>query len=153
MISVIALACCGLWGALAQPPQKAGNEKKSQRPLEVLPLPPVVKPAPPGPDMDKSKLKELPDPTEPGPGFQEFFNKNKQGPAAPPRVPGIALKGKIVGGKQPPAVLLEVDGKLQLVTEKGELSLGGYLTIRVEEINAAEVRILVQPLQQWIVLH
>ena len=100
--------------------------------------------------------KEPKDPTTPSPKMRDTLDPPQPpggGTAtAAPQVPKVVLKGRVLTADQPPAALLEIDGKLQLVRKDSQLNGGGRITLRVVEISRGQVVIEVQPLKETIIL-
>jgi hypothetical protein len=113
----------------------------AQAPEQVVP--PAEKREPKDPTTPSPKMRDALDPPSvPGAGS----------PGAAPQVPKVVLKGRVLAADQPPAALLEVDGKLQIVRKDSQLNGGGRITLRVVEISRSQVVIEVQPLKETIVL-
>ncbi len=139
LASLVVLAAVGV--GRTQPP--AG--KKS------LPVPGEV-------PKKQEKAEEPKDPTSPSPKLKELLQPDKTGKyAAPvagagPRMPLLALRGRVVSGVRPAVALLEVDGKLYSIGNGSSLSGGGNTILRILEITSGEVRIEVQPLNEVVIL-
>lgn len=71
----------------------------------------------------------------------------------PAPLPKIALRGRILEQGRPPAVLLEIDGKLITLLQDSEVSYDATTRLRVEAITPDEVRILALPGKQMLVLY
>lgn len=137
--------------AVAQTPPKApppaparpttGAEKPAPNPPPV-----AAKPEPGAPD-------ERRDPTEAkGKLAEAMLKKTAPGGAPLPKAPLIALKGRVISKDQPPAALVEIDGKLQSVGKDSVIVTGNGLILKVIEVGVVEVRIQVSPLNETIVL-
>jgi hypothetical protein len=111
----------------------------SQKPAEVgdKPLPPP----------------EGHDPTQAGGSLRNVLGKAKgPGNTTAAKLPLISIRGRVIAKDKPPAVLLEVDGKVYRVT-KGSLMNGpGNTTLRVTELTRTEVKIQVNPQNDSTVL-
>jgi hypothetical protein len=68
------------------------------------------------------------------------------------RLPAVVLKGRVIARDRSPAALVEVDGRLQFLTRGSVLAGPGSTTLRVMEMSASEIRILVSPPNETIVL-
>lgn len=135
-----------------------GASKKDELPPPTLdkakaapkPIPRESAPQPPLPKVEvPAKKPPFSDPTDPAGPFQELLTKPERPGAVV--MPAILLKGRVIGPGFS-AVLLEVDGKLQMVAKDSSFSSGG-LTFRVEEVSAEEVRLLALPRKEVLILH
>jgi hypothetical protein len=111
------------------------------------------KPAQPAPKPESSPVPPQlrSDPTIPSDKLREATESNK--PGASPRLPYVALRGRVLAKDKPPVALLELDPKLppHAVT-KGTTLMSGNVKLSVTEVTATEVRIEVSPLNETIVL-
>jgi hypothetical protein len=98
---------------------------------QPIAAPPTVQGPPPNP---------LPDPTNPSGPFKELLNPKTAGPAPTGRSSTFVIRGRVLAAGKEPTAMLEVDGKLALVTAGSVLAYGGS-TVRVVEITSQEVRL------------
>ena len=128
----------------------------AQQPAPVNPSP-TDKPAPAGiaPKGDGPPAEvgvpggTLRDPTKVSPRMREVLG-TKAG--AGMKVTPLSLRGRVIARGQPPAALLEVEGKLYTVG-KGSVITGANNTIlRILEIDASGVRIESSPSKEVFVL-
>lgn len=127
------------------PPAPARPTTGAEKPV---PNPPPVagKPEPGAPD-------ERRDPTQASSKLAEaLMKKNLPGGGPLPKAPLIALKGRVISKDQPPAALVEIDGKLYSVGKDSVIVTGNSLILKVIEVGVIEVRIQVSPLNEMIVL-
>jgi len=133
-----------------------GKRAATEPAAQPVPTPELEQPArPPAP---------LRDPTEPGEELRDMVAPFRLGPGGRPgglasrALPGVALKGRIIGPSAPPAAIVELQGALYVLHEESELTVDsseaalGGLTLRVTQITSSEVRIEVMPLSQVMVL-
>jgi hypothetical protein len=95
------------------------------------------------------------DPTKPSAALRDALGTGKGiGNTTAPKLPLIALKGRVIARGKPPAVLVSVENGSPLLISKGSVLTGpGGLTLKVKELNKTEVTIEVMPLNETIVLH
>ena len=139
LASLVVLAAVGVgW---TQPP--AGKK--------ALPVPAEV-------PKKQEKAEEPKDPTNPSPKLKELLQPDKSGKyAAPvagagPRMPLLALRGRVVSSTGSAVALLEVEGKLYSIAKGSSLSGGGNTILRIVDITSGEVRIEVHPLNEVVIL-
>ena len=139
LASLVVLAAVGVgW---TQPP--AGKK--------ALPVPAEV-------PKKQEKAEEPKDPTNPSPKLKELLQPDKSGKyAAPvagagPRMPLLALRGRVVSSTGSAVALLEVEGKLYSIAKGSSLSGGGNTILRIVDITIGEVRIEVLPLNEVVIL-
>lgn len=126
------------------PPAPARPTTAAEKPLPNPP--PVAKPEPGAPD-------ERRDPTEAKGKLAEALMKKGTASNAPVlRVPQVALKARVISRDQPPAAVIEIDGKPHMVGKDSVLVTAGGLTLKVIEIGITEIRIEVAALNEMIVL-
>jgi hypothetical protein len=82
----------------------------------------------------------LPDPTNPSGPFKDLMKQKATGPMPSLRAPALALRGRVLVAGKEPSAMLDVDGKLALVSAGSVLAYGGS-TLRVVEITSQEVRL------------
>ena len=106
----------------------------------------------------QEKAEEPKDPTNPSPKLKELLQPDKSGKyAAPvagagPRMPLLALRGRVVSSTGSAVALLEVEGKLYSIAKGSSLSGGGNTILRIVDITSGEVRIEVHPLNEVVIL-
>jgi uncharacterized protein (DUF2267 family) len=88
------------------------------------------------------------DPTHAAPQLRQLLDPGKgQGKAA--ELPMVQLKGRIIGGQQPGAALLEIDKRSYLLRQGSEIDIAGphatANTIRVVEVTGDAVRVEIMP--------
>jgi hypothetical protein len=114
------------------------------------------------PDKDAKKKDsadapkgELKDPTNPSPKLKELLQPEKagKGSAGPgPKMPLVALRGRVISKEHSAVALLEVDGRFYSITKGSSLPGGNNTMLRILDITSAEVRIEVLPLKEIIIL-
>jgi hypothetical protein len=130
----------------APPPAPARPMTAAEKPVPNPP-PVIAKPEPGAPD-------ERRDPTEAKGKLADALKTKTTaaGAAALPKAPLIALKARIISRDQPPAAVIEVDGKLYAIGKDSVIVSAGGLGLKVIEIGIAEIRIEVASLNETIVL-
>ncbi len=68
------------------------------------------------------------------------------------RLPQIVLKGRVLNKARPPAALLEIDGVMHMVGQGSVLTGQGNIVMRIVEINSSDVRIHVEPFNEFMML-
>ena len=164
---------------LAQTPDKPAPpaaEAKPPVPAESGPIPPI--PPPPGPSADivapgspadktapsgvgtspanSAPGQSLRDPTSPSPMLRDLIDPGRNQPKSM-ELPLIQLRGRIIGGGQPSAAMLEIDKHSYLVRKGSEIlfpgSRPGAQSIRVLDVTAEEVRLEILPLGRSVSLN
>lgn len=142
--------------------EEAADAAAADRPA-AQPLAPALPKPKPQPEEPAAQAP-LRDPTEPGDEMRDMVAPFRMGQPGRPRgvagmaLPGVALKGRIIGPAAPPAAIVELQGALYVLHEESELTVDspeaalGGLTLRVTQITSSEVRIEVMPLRQVMVL-
>ena len=151
---LIGAACVLLSGYLwaQQPPAPpAPPAGEPAPPADSKPAPPANPPdagpaAPPAPT-------EPGDPTQPSDRLREILGRGKTLNGAAPKLPLIAVRGRVVVKDKPPAALLEVNGQVQLVSKDSVLVGPANTTLKVTDLTRSTVTILVMPQNETIVLH
>ena len=95
------------------------------------------------------------DPTQPSPKMRDALGVSKPGPRGPvatAKTPGISLRGRVLRKGQPPAALIDVDGRIYTITVGSSIIGSGNTIMKVIELNSTEVRLEVLPLKETIVL-
>lgn len=93
------------------------------------------------------------DPTAPSARLKELLHQEKSGKAlATPKMPALALRGRVVFKDQPAVALLEVDGKVFLVGKGTSLPGSNNTMVRVIDVTSIEVRIEVLPFKEMVIL-
>jgi hypothetical protein len=151
------LAWCGLplWAGLAQ---AEGGRAGGPAALRVEPAQNLEGPA--------GRQRELSDPTRATPQFESTFRELSKGfkgaggdKAAPatPKSPKISLVARIVGAGRRGAVILKKDDQvfsLSLGEEASLMTEGGPVTLKLEELNENQVKLLLlAPYNETIILH
>jgi hypothetical protein len=171
LLSVIAVA--GAWTA---------SSARAQAPLPApAPAPASDRPAPAvrpallfpseaeTPEVQAQRGRQpapLHDPTEPSPGVRRAIEESQAirkpaagSAAAPAQTLGISqinLKARVIGTRQPPIAVLEINGTNYIVHADTNLALSGSnqgMEIHVLELSAEQVRVEVLPLKKTFVLH
>ena len=128
-----------------------------QRPRSTQ-TPPGRKPAAPRP------AEPFRDPTQPSPEVREAIEATQVGPdgpglaaPAPPVMPQVRLRARLVGSVGPPIAIIEIDGQLLRVYSDTETTVankaGGATTLLVRKITAREVQIELPALKKLLVFH
>jgi hypothetical protein len=116
------------------------------QPVAALQAVPQAPPAPPALEPVQTVTAPpavsgpLPDPTKPSGPFQDLMKQKATGPGPSNRAPALALRGRVIAAGKEPSAMVEVDGKLALVTAGSVLAYGNS-TVRVVEITSQEVRL------------
>ncbi len=71
---------------------------------------------------------------------------------APAALPSLVLRGRIIAQDRAPALLVEVDGRLQFFTRGSVVPGPGNTTLRVQEMSNSEVKILISPQNEVLIL-
>ena len=85
----------------------------------------------------------IPDPTKPSPAFEKILQP-KVGPGQM-KLPALVLKGRVLTADKKAAALLEVDGRLAIVSRDSMIGGPGVSTIKVIDVTAQEVLIEIGP--------
>jgi hypothetical protein len=129
--------------ALAQPAPEPGKTDKDAKKTEKDG----------GTDTPKGEGK---DPTVPSPKLKELLYPEKSGKGSGtgpgPKMPSLGLRGRVIVKDQPAIALLEVDGKIFVISKGSSLPGGGNTMLRVIEITSREVRIEVLPFKEIVIL-
>lgn len=129
--------------------------------LGQTPAPKTPPPAPARPTTAAEKPKPEPgapderrDPTEAKGKLAEALKPKTTagGAAAPPKAPAIVLKARVISKDQPPAAVIEVEGKLYAIGKDSVIVTANNLILKVIEVGVVQVRIEVSPLNETIVL-
>lgn len=72
--------------------------------------------------------------------------------AKTPGIPLITVKGRIIEKDSVTTAILEVGGKLMYVTKNSMISIDANVTIRVEEVTGAEVRLMILPQKELLIV-
>lgn len=101
------------------------------------------------------------DPTQPSPEMRQAIEAAQAVPgtgpaAAPPALPQIKLKARLLGASAPPVAMLDVNGRLFTAHEGEETTIvnpgGGTSTLIVRELSATAVQVEVLPLKKTLIL-
>ncbi len=137
--SLLLVTLCGVVWSQAGPTQEPAKNVKEPRK-----------------EVEKPQPKEEPkDPTSPSPKLKELLHGEKAGKGAVgpgPKMPIVALRGRVISKNQPAIALLEVEGRFYSISKGSSLPGGGNTILRILEITSGEVRIEVLPLKEIIVL-
>ena len=100
------------------------------------------------------------DPTRAAPQLRQLLDPAKtqaQTPARAAEPPLVQLKGRIVGGGQPSAALLEINKQSYLLRKGSEISLSAShsnaQTLRVVDVTSDAVRVELMPLGLTLILN
>ena len=107
-------------------------------------------PPPPMAPPDK-KQGDVPDPTLPGPGWQQIFAQKGAKGAVPTKIPNVLLRGRVLSRDKPAMAIIEVDGRTFMVGKDSMLT-SAQIVMEVVDLNAAEVRIEISPSNEIIIL-
>ena len=142
-------------------PAAAPRDAAVNAPAEAARKPPVAEPAPhAGPNATLEpplERGEFRDPTRPGPVLRDLLAPAQSAQrAAQPTVPKISLKGRVITSGKPGSAILEVDGQVIAIQDGKEATIAssaGLIMLRVSQLDVSEVRVVVLPLDQELVLH
>jgi hypothetical protein len=148
---LLVLALLGLVAAgLAQAPAPTGTAPA--KPTGTAPA--DTKPTPTEQGGTIAPSGDFKDPTKASPALREAMTPARPTPApgAPPRLPTVFLRGRVLAKDRPPTAIVEVDGKLYVVVVGSLVAGPGNTVLRITDLTSNDVKIAVEPLKETIIL-